>query len=121
VPLLHIVNQIAKSLLKQFDVPEKSADAALDDTKRKLINLAAGIDIEEMATIAKQGAGSNSEDKNDVEGWVDETASMSVEEREELCEKVQPVHLVLVKVSLCIWISQCQYSLVVSSANLHTK
>ena len=119
--LLHIVNLITKSLLRQFDVPKKSADAALNNTKRELINLAAGIDIEEMATIAKQGAGSDSEDNNDVEGWVDETASMSVEEREELHEKVQPVCLVLVKVSLHIWISQCQYSLVVSSANLHTK
>ena len=118
---LHIVNLIAKSLLKQFDVSKKSADAALDDAKRKLINLAVGIDVEEMVTISKQGAGGDSEDNNNVEGWVDETASMSAEEREELREKVQPVHLVLVKVSLRIWISQCQYSLVVSSANLHTK
>ena len=118
---LHIVNLIAKSLLKQFDVPKKSANAALDDAECKLINLAAGIDIEEMVTIAKQGAGSDSEDNDNVEGWVDETASMSVEEREELHEKVQPVCLVLVKVSLHIWISQCQYSLVVGSANLHTK
>jgi len=118
---LHIVNLIAKSLLKQFDIPKKSADAALDDAERELINLAVGIDVEEMVTIAEQGAGSNGEDNDNVEGWVDETASMSAEEREELREKVQPVHLVLVKVSLRIWISQCQYSLVVSSANLHTK
>src|SRR5882762_1330205 len=102
---LHIVNLIAKSLLKQFDVSKKSADAALDDAKRKLINLAVGIDVEEMVTISKQGAGGDSEDNNNVEGWVDETASMSMEEREELCEKVQPVRLVLVKVSLHICIS----------------
>jgi len=118
---LHIVNLIAKSLLKQFDVSKKSADAALDDAKRKLINLAVGIDVEEMVTISKQGAGGDGEDNNNVEGWVDETALMSMEEREELCEKVQPVRLVLVKVSLHIWISQCQYSLVVSSTKLHTK
>jgi hypothetical protein len=36
----HIVNLIAKSLLKQFDVPKKSADAALDNAERELINLA---------------------------------------------------------------------------------
>lgn len=118
---LHIVNLITKSLLKQFDVPKKSADAALNDAERELINLAVGIDVEEMVTIAEQGAGGDSEDNNNVEGWVDETASMSAEEREELREKVQPVRLILVKVSLRIWISQCQYSLVVSSTNLHTK
>jgi hypothetical protein len=118
---LHIVNLIAKSLLKQFDVPKKSADAALDDAKHELINLTAGIDVEEMVTIADQGAGGDGEDNNNVEGWVDETALMSAEEMEELCEKVQPVGLILMKVSLRIWISQCQYSLVVSSANLHTK
>ena len=71
MPLLHIVNLIAKSLLKQFDVPKKSANAALNNTERKLINLAVGIDIKEMATIAKQGAGSDSEDNNNVVGWVD--------------------------------------------------
>ena len=83
---LHIVNLITKLLLKQFDVPKKSADAVLDDAEHELINLAAGIDVEEMATIAEQGAGGNSEDDNNVKRWVDKTASMSVEEREELRE-----------------------------------
>jgi hypothetical protein len=93
----------------------------LNNAELKLINFTEGIDVEEMATIVKQGAGGDGEDNDNVEWWVNETASMSAEERKELCEKVQPVHLVLVKVSLHSWISQCQYSLVVSSANLHTK
>jgi hypothetical protein len=96
---LHIVNLITKSLLKQFDVPKKSTDAALDDAECKLINLAAGIDMEEALTVAEQGTGGDSEDNDNVAGWVDEMASMSAEEREELREQVQPVCLVLVKVS----------------------
>ena len=44
---LHIVNLVAKQLLKQFDVPRKDTDSALDEAEKQLLDLAAGIDIEE--------------------------------------------------------------------------
>jgi hypothetical protein len=99
---LHIVNLIAKTLLKQFDVPKKDAESALDDAERELLELAAGIDMEEMVTVAEEGAGDKDDEENDdVEGWVDEMALLSKEERAALRENVGPVRLVLVKVSEC--------------------
>jgi hypothetical protein len=118
---LHIVNLIAKSLLKQFDVLRKAADAALNDAECELLELAAEIDIEEMVTVAEKGAGGDNEENDNVDGWVDETASLSAEEREELRENVQPVRLVLVKVSknLPTWLS-C-HSCTHSSVNSHLR
>jgi hypothetical protein len=95
---LHIVNLIAKTLLKQFDVPKKGVDAALDEAEQQLLELAAGIDLEEMVTVAENGLGGDSEDKDNMEGWVDEIELLSAEESEELRERIQPVRLVLVKV-----------------------
>jgi len=97
---LHIVNLIVKTLLKQFDVPKKNVDAALNAAERELLELAAGINMEEMVTIAEIGAGDKDDDETDnVEGWVDEMALLSDEERAELNKNIGPVRLVLVKVS----------------------
>jgi hypothetical protein len=59
----------------------------------------AGIDIEEAETVAEKGLGGDSEENDNIDGWVDETESLSPEEREELQENTQPVKLVLVKVN----------------------
>jgi hypothetical protein len=93
---LHIVNLVAKTLLKQFDVPKKDVSAALDAAERELLELAAGIDLEEMATVAERAMDKNDDD--DVDGWVDETQSLSADENEEMQKKNQPVRLMLVKV-----------------------
>ena len=95
---LHIVNLVAKQLLKQFDVPRKDADSALNEAEKELFNLAAGIDIEELVTAAERGAGAGSEDNDDTDGWVDEMEELDAEERAVLEESVLPVRLVLVKV-----------------------
>jgi len=56
--------------------------------------------MEEMVTVAETGAGHEDDDETDnVEGWVDEMALLSDEERAELHENIGPVRLVLVKVS----------------------
>jgi hypothetical protein len=97
---LHIINLIAKTLLKQFDIPKKDTESALDDAERELLNLAAGIDLEEMVTIAEAGAGDKDDKENDnPEGWVDKMALLSDDERVALHKNVRPVRLVLVKVS----------------------
>lgn len=95
---LHVVNLIAKTLLKQFDIPKKKAKEALDEAERELLELAQDLDIEEATTAAENGLGGDSEENDDVEGWVDETAELTEEEREELRENSRPVRLVLVKV-----------------------
>jgi hypothetical protein len=97
---LHVVNLVAKTLLKQFDVPKKKVDEALDEAERQLLELAADLDIEEATTVAENGLGGDSEENDDVEGWIDETSDLSDDERAELRANTQPVRLVLVKVKL---------------------
>ena len=97
---LHIVNLMAKQLLKQFDIPRKDADLALDKAEQHLLNLAAGIDIEELVTAAEQGAGVGSEGNNDTDGWVDEMDELDPVEHNTLEKSIQPIQLVLVKVNI---------------------
>jgi hypothetical protein len=100
--LLHIVNLVAKQLLKQFDVPWKDADSALDEAEQQLLELAAGIDIEELITSAEHGAGFGNKGNDDIDGWVNEMDGLDLDEHEELEKSVQPVQLVLMKVSINI-------------------
>ena len=89
---LHIVNLITKTLFKQFDMPKKDAESMLDDAERELLDLAVGIDMEEMVTVAEVGAGDKDDEENDnIEGWVDEIALLSDEEQAALHKKVGPV------------------------------
>jgi hypothetical protein len=93
----HVVALVAKSSIRQFDVPKGRADAALDEAERELNELAEGIDIEDEKMKAEwEGA----EDDDDDDGWVDEVSRLSVADREELEANITPVRLVLVKVSL---------------------
>jgi hypothetical protein len=94
---LHVVNLVAKSLLKQFEVPKKDVDAALDATEQELLELAAGADMEELVTVAERGL-DNNEDTDDMDVWVNEMNLLSDDESEELRQSIQPVRLVLVKV-----------------------
>ena len=96
---LHIVNLVAKSILKQFDVPDNKANATLNQAECELINLAAGIDMEELLTRAEQGVGGDSEGNDNDDGWVNETVLFSAVEREQPRDDIQPVCLVLKKVS----------------------
>jgi hypothetical protein len=94
---LHIVNLVAKTLLKQFEVPKKDMNAAFDAAEKALLELSTGMDMEEMVTIAEGGLGDGN-DADDIEGWVNKIDELSEEESEELRQKIQPVRLVLVKV-----------------------
>jgi hypothetical protein len=47
----------------------------------------------------EKGLGGDSEENDNVDGWVDETEGLSPEEREELQENTRPVKVVLVKVN----------------------
>lgn len=80
---LHIINLIAKLVLKQFNVPDKWAEATFDWAEHELLKSAVGIDMEEILTVAEQGAGGDSEGNDNVEGWMDETALMSIVHRGE--------------------------------------
>jgi hypothetical protein len=116
---LHIVNLCAKSIIKQFDVPKKQEDEHLDDAAKELQDLnmntmdqdlqdlAGDLELEErLATeaMAQQmidgvAIEAGKEPDDDVDSWVDEMVALSPSEWEELEENIQPVKLVLVKVS----------------------
>jgi hypothetical protein len=96
----HVVALVAKSTVRQFDVPKGLANAALDEAERELQELAEGIDIEDKQTQDEwEGPDDEGGEGDDVEGWVDEVACLSVADRVELEENIKPVKLVLVKVS----------------------
>jgi len=97
----HILNLVAKSIIKQFDVPKAHADKVLDDAAKELAALAVDLDIEEWISYEDpSGDGEDDADEEDnVDGWTDVCDGLSSEEREALDESLQPVHLVLAKVS----------------------
>ena len=92
----HIINLVAKSLLKQFDLPENKAGSAVS----------AAQDLQEFAEeLEMDGASSTAateglalEDADNADGFIDEREGMLEEELEELANSVRPVQLVLVKV-----------------------
>jgi len=92
----HILNLVVKVILRQFEAPKAKVGEMLDAAAQALANLAGDIEAEERAMDDKEG--DDSEDDSE-EGWVDPLEGMSEEEQEELDVAVQPVRLVLVKVS----------------------
>lgn len=115
----HILNLIAKSILKLFDIPKpkKKAgvgdelandepvndgpaynDPELDDDERELLELAGDIDEEELTTRQENDADDDDED-DDEEDWVDEMAELTEDELRALKTSILPISRVLVKVS----------------------
>lgn len=102
---LHVINLVAQSILRQFDVKELSEDeieTLTDDTAKKLAKLAVGLEDEEAATqmegIDLEELDDEGED-NDEADWVDEMESMSEEEHLEFQSEIEPIKTVLMKVS----------------------
>ena len=100
---LHILNLVAKSLLHQFDMtPQKETDGVDDDLspeEEELLDLAEGLDKEELTMELQDDANEDEEapEDDDDDGWVDE---LSEEERDALKVHIRPVSRVLVKVRL---------------------
>jgi len=85
---LHIVNLIAKSILKQFDVPKKWEDEDLDDAEQGLCDLAGDLELEEQQTAEamdkqqiNRDTGLGAEMDDDIDGWVDEMLLLSLAEQ----------------------------------------
>jgi peptidoglycan hydrolase CwlO-like protein len=93
------VNLIAKSLLREFDVTKKNADAALnnveeddEDIVRELADLSADVERGENDIRDEEDLEDNEE------GWVNEVALLPEDEKIELQRNIRPVKLVLLKV-----------------------
>ena len=95
---LHILNLIAKSIIKQFDLPKAMSESNefLDEATNELLELAGDIALEEQQS--HDGDKDDEEDDNE-DGWVDEHELLPVWERQELDASVQPVRLLLTKIS----------------------
>ena len=100
---VHVLNLIAKSLLKQFDMVKKSNKDKnlldnLNEEDHKLLTLAENLEEEELTT-ADEINDDEEIDENDVQDWVDEVATLTATQCEFLEESIRLVKLVLVKVS----------------------
>ena len=93
---LHILNLIAKSIIKQFDLLKAASDAFLDETTQELLELAGDLDLQEKQSHDED---KNDEEDNNEDGLVDECELMSEWKREELDVSIQSVRLLLTKVS----------------------
>jgi len=89
----HILNLVVKSILAQFDLPKAKAKIA-----DEILNLADELELEEEIT-AREGEEGEEGDNDNVEGWIDEREEMNETQLEELEARVQPIRLLLVKVS----------------------
>jgi hypothetical protein len=102
---LHVNNLVARTLVRQFDVPKAKPGAAVDDDDpdKELRELAGDIDLEERQTrealLEEIGDGELGPD-DDNEEWIDEMAALSQAEREGLQDSLRPVQMILVKVGL---------------------
>jgi hypothetical protein len=94
----HILNLIAKSIIRQFDVPRAQVDKVFDEATEALMELAGNINVEERETVERGDDQDEEEEDGNTADWVDEREAMNVEELAELDENVQPVRLMLVKV-----------------------
>jgi len=98
----HILNLVARTVTKQFDVPTKKG-GELSEAERVLNELADGLELEEEEMLQKArengGGEDDGEDGDSLEGWIDEQMFLTDKEREELDETVLPVRTVIVKVS----------------------
>ena len=89
--LLHVINLVAKTVTKEFDVQDNREGT--DD----LTTLAEGIDAGDLWAIEEwEGSG---DEINDVDGWVDEISLLMANEHARLEGKICPVKVALVKVS----------------------
>jgi nucleoside-diphosphate-sugar epimerase len=96
---LHVLNLVAKALMKAFELPDKNGDD-LNDEEKEVLHLAEGIDSEEETTQQgrKMELESDEMEDDDREEWVDQ---VRLTEAEEACVRkaMLPITRILIKVS----------------------
>ena len=70
----------------------------MDKAAKELAKLSSELELEELLSRGMEGENDDNSDDNS-DGWVDENATLTDDERAELDETVKPVRLMLVKVS----------------------
>jgi len=83
--ILHIGNLVTKTLIRQFDVPQhKERD-----------DMAAEVDEDKAMDVISDDL----EKDNNIDGWIDEAALMSTQEKANLEQNIRPVRSTLAKVT----------------------
>ena len=112
---LHIINLVARSMIKQFDIPKNPTDHLSDDKSQEITpkepadevdehldGPAAETDLDDQDHAGQVDRNdADDEDKeidDNVEGWTDEMTLLSRSECEHIQEDIWPVKLILVKV-----------------------
>jgi hypothetical protein len=91
----HVLNLVVKSIIRQFDSPKSKNDKNLNDATNELLSLAGNVEFDEERREDEDG-----EDEDDnVEGWIDERTLMTEDQVKKLDESVEPLRLLLTKVS----------------------
>jgi hypothetical protein len=96
----HILNLVAKSILRQFDVPKKDGDGEdLDDATMALEALAQELeDVSLAENMDEEGSDADNEPDEDENSLADDRDGMSEEETAELEASLAPIRMTLTKV-----------------------
>jgi len=101
----HILNLVAKSILRSFDAPKKAANGNVDDDDATDALAALAQELEDTAIEINDSDGTADDDDeldgedDDDDGLGDGRDGMSEEELAKLKESLIPVRLMLTKVS----------------------
>jgi hypothetical protein len=87
----HIINLVAKSLLKLFDIPKKSATGTGDAAEVALQGLAGDLDLEELQTQLGEFLARGDAKVDDEDDVVDAILTMSDTERKAFRLAVAPI------------------------------
>jgi len=101
----HILNLVAKNILRQFDTRKKAGDddaEDLDDATKALAALE--LELEDSPAELAEDSGEEGDDMShdDEDGLGDGRSGMSDDEMAELEENIVPIRLMLTKVSLTV-------------------
>jgi Skp family chaperone for outer membrane proteins len=97
----HILNLVAKSVLRQFEAPKAKGRDAIGDAMKELAAVADELEDDGNETSADEEDGEEEEEdaaEGDDDDGPDERDGMSQDELAELEESVKPIRLVLTKV-----------------------
>ena len=89
---LHIVNLVAKSMLRQFDAKKVTI-------KRDSEMAALADELAEEEAMADEIEDDDDKEVDNEDGWIDEMESRTEDERIKIEDSMQPVRLALAKVS----------------------
>jgi len=103
----HILNLVAKSVLRQFEAPKAKGRDAIGDAMKELAAIADELEDDGNETPADKEDGDDDDDdadEGDDDDGPDEQDGMSQDELAELEKSVKPIRLVLTKVrfKLCL-------------------